>query len=264
MLENAASLMIDLHLHLLPGVDDGPADLAAALDLARECCAGDTPVVAATPHFDDWTRQALPDAAGAVDRVAGLQAELDHAGIPLRVLVGGETFLTPDLPRRVRDGLVPTIAGTQWLLVETMMHQMPIYLEQVLFELQAMGIRPLLAHPERYGWLHRKPELLGALVARGVCAQVGASSLTGTAARPQRALAETFVRRGFAQVIATDRHRAGTGASLRDGYAAAVALVGEERARQLVEDHPRLIVEGRPIPTTLDEDAPRKRWLKWW
>ena len=143
--------MIDLHLHLLPGVDDGPADLAAALELARECCAGDTPLVAATPHFDDWTRRALPDAASAADRVAGLQAELDRARIPLRVLVGGEAFLVPDLPRRVRAGLVPTIAGTPWLLVETTVHQMPLYLEHVLFELQAMGISPLLAHPERYG-----------------------------------------------------------------------------------------------------------------
>ena len=256
--------MIDLHLHLLPGVDDGPADLAAALELARECCAGGTPTVAATPHFDDWTRHVLPDAASAVDRVAGLQAELDRAGIPLQVLVGGEAFVAPDLPRRVRDGLVPTLAGTQWLLVETTVHQMPIYLEHVLFELQTMGVSPLLAHPERYGWLHKKPELLGELVARGVRAQVTASSLTGTAARPQRALAETFVRRGFVQVIASDRHGAGTGVSLRDGYRAAAALVGEERARQLVEEHPRLIVDGRSIPVTLAEDAPRKRWLKWW
>jgi len=101
-------------------------------------------------------------------------------------------------------------------------------------------------------------------VAKGICAQVSASSLTGTAARPQRALAETFVRRGVVQVIATDRHGAGTGISLHDGYAAAAALVGGERARQLVEEHPRLIVDGRPIPATLEEDAPRKRWLKWW
>jgi protein-tyrosine phosphatase len=256
--------MIDLHLHLLPGVDDGPVDLAAALALARECCADGTPTVAATPHFDDWTRHALPDAAGAVDRVDCLQAELDRAGLPLQVLVGGEAFLAPDLPRRVRDGLVPTIAGTQWLLVETTVHQMPIYFEHVLFELQAMGICPLLAHPERYGWLHKKPELLGELVARGVRAQVSASSLTGTSRRPQRALAETFVRRGFVQVIASDRHGAGTGVSLRDSYAAAAALVGEERARQLVEEHPRLIVDGRPIPATLEVDAPRKQWLKWW
>jgi protein-tyrosine phosphatase len=256
--------MIDLHLHLLPGVDDGPADLAAALALARECCAGGTPIVAATPHFDDWTQATLPDAASAVDRVVRLQAELNRAGIPLQVLVGGEAFLAPDLPRRVRDGLVPTLAGTQWLLVETSVHQMPIYLEHVLFELQAMGVSPLLAHPERYRWLHKKPELLGTLVARGVCTQVTASSLTGTAAQPQRALAQKLVRRGLVQVIASDRHGPGAGVSLRDGYTAAAALVGEERARQLVEEHPHLIVDGRPIPVTREEDAPRKRWLKWW
>lgn len=267
--------MIDLHLHLLPGVDDGPADLDAALALARECCATDTPLVAATPHYDDWTRALLPDADAARDRVATLQEEIDRAGIPLRVLVGGETFLSPELPRLVRDGRVPTIAGGPWLLVETPMQQKPLYLEQVFFELLAMGVRPLLAHPERYGWLHADPHALGELVARGVCAQVTASSLTGARGGRQRALAETFVRRGYAQIIASDRHKAhkasktdtdGTAkasvSTLQAGYEAASALVGPERARRLVEDNPRLIVAGEPLPTEIDDtDEPRRRGL---
>lgn len=265
-----ASPMIDVHLHLLPGVDDGPSDLAMALALARECCATDTPVVVATPHVDDWTRAALPDTAAALDRVARLQAELDRANVPLRVLVGCEAFLTPDLPRRVRQGLVPTIAGTRWLLVETSAQQMPIYLEQVLFELQVMGITPLLAHPERYGWLHKNPELLGQLVAKGARAQVTASSLTGLHGTRQRALAEAFVQRDYAQIIATDRHKAGSKGSLRDAYRAAVALVGEERARRLVGTHPRLVIEGQSIPVSLKDSVdarrcgPAKGWLKPW
>jgi len=256
--------MIDVHLHLLPGVDDGPVDLAAALALARDCCAGGTSMVAATPHYDEWTRAALPDAATAVDRVCRLQAELDRAAIPLRVLVGGEAFLTPDLPRQVREGRVPTIAGTSWLLVETAVQQMPPYLAHVVFELQTMGIMPLLAHPERYHWLQRHPDVLGELVAKGVRAQVTAASLTGRAGREQQALAQTFVRRGFVQIIATDWHKAGSGSSLREGYAAAVALVGEERARRLVETHPGLIVAGQPIPVSLEEEAPRQGWLRRW
>jgi protein-tyrosine phosphatase len=266
--------VIDLHVHLLPGVDDGPADLAAALALARECAATETPTVVATPHFDDWTRAVLPDVAAAQDRVAALQAEFDHAGIPLQLLAGGETFLTPELPRLVRDGRVPTLAGGPWLLVETPMQQKPLYLEQVLFELQAMGVRPLLAHPERYGWLHARPDALGELVERGVCAQVTASSLAGGRGGRggrQRALAETFVRRGYAQIIASDRHKAGTrGASLLAGYEAAAALVGAERARRLVEDNPALIVAGAPLPIELDEDGHERRergggsWLRRW
>jgi protein-tyrosine phosphatase len=256
--------MIDLHLHLLPGVDDGPADLAAALALARECCATGTALVAATPHYDEWTRAALPDAATAVDHVCRLQAELDRAAIPLRVLAGGEAFLTPDLPREVRAGRVPTIAGTPWLLVEAPVQQMPLYLDHVFFELQTMGIMPLLAHPERYLWLHRNPDILGELVARGVRAQVTAASLTGRAGRQQRALAETLVRRGWVQVIATDWHRADSGSSLRNGYAAALALVGEECARRLVETHPGLVVAGQPIPVSLTDEAHRHSWLRRW
>ncbi len=268
--------MIDLHLHLLPGVDDGPPDLDAALALARECAGTDTPTVAVTPHCDDWTRAALPDADAVRARVTLLQGELDRAGIPLHIVAGGETFLTPELPSLVREGRVPTLGGTAWLLVETPMQQKPLYLEQALFELQAMGVRPLLAHPERYAWLHRDPDLLGALVERGTCAQVTASSLAGGRGGRTRALAETFVRRGYAQVIASDRHKAGaTGATLQAGYEAAAALVGPEWARRLVEDNPRLILDDQSLPVELDDEDERNRprarggggwlprWLRW-
>ncbi len=251
--------MIDVHLHLLPGVDDGPADIDAALALARECADTGTPTVVATPHCDDWTRALLPDVEAVRARVAVLQGEIEGAGIPLQVLPGGETFLTPELPRLVREGRVPTLGGASWLLVEAPMQQKPLYLEQALFELQAMGVRPLLAHPERYDWLHSDPGILGMLAARGVCAQVTASSLTGKRGGRQRALAEAFVLRGHAQIVASDRHKAGArAASLQEGYEAAVALVGPAHARRLVEDNPRLILEDEPIPIDLD-DAPGMR-----
>ncbi len=247
--------MIDLHLHLLPGVDDGPPDLAAALALARECVATDTPLVVATPHVDDWTRAVLPDAAAVRARVALLQGELDRAGIGLRVVPGGEAFLAPELPRQVREGRVPTVEGTHWLLVETPVGQRPLYLDQVFFELLAAGITPLLAHVERYGWL--TPDALAALVSHGVRAQVTASALTGQRGRRQRAQAEAFIRRGLAQVVSTDRHRAGSGATLPEGYAAAATLVGEERARKLVETNPGRILADQEIPVEPDDERGR-------
>lgn len=256
--------MIDVHLHLLPGVDDGPPDLKAALALAHECCAADLSEVVATPHVNDWTRSVLPDAAAVQAQVTRLQAELHRAGIPLQVLAGGETFLSPDLPRLVREGVVPTIAGTHWLLIETPIDHKPFYLEHVFFELLTMGITPLLAHPERYAWLYKNPDLLGELVRRGARAQVTAASLTSRRKSPQHALAATLVQRGFVQVIATDRHKAGNGSSLRDAFTAAEALVGEKRAWDLVETHPRLIVEDHPIPVALEDPAPRRGWITRW
>ncbi len=247
--------MIDLHLHLLPGVDDGPPDLAAALDLARECAATDTPLVVATPHVDDWTRGVLPDAATVRARVAQLREEIDRASISLRVVPGGEAFLAPELSRQVREGRVPTIGETHWLLVETPVGQRPLYLDQVFFELLAEGITPLLAHAERYGWL--TPDALATLVSHGVRVQVTASALTGQRGRRQRALAETLVRRGLAQVISTDRHKAASGATLPQGYEAAAALVGEARARALVETNPGRILADQEIPVEIDDERER-------
>jgi protein-tyrosine phosphatase len=156
------------------------------------------------------------------------------------------------------------MAGTRWLLVETTVQQQPLNLEQTLFELQAMGIVPLLAHPERYAWLRRDPDILASLVVRGVRAQVTAASLTGRHGSELRRFAETLVRRNLVQVMASDRHRASTRASLHEGYTAAVALVGEECAHRLIEVHPRRIVEDKPIDADVVDEARGETWLSRW
>ncbi len=256
--------MIDVHLHLLPAVDDGPADLDASLDLARACVASGASAVVVTPHVNDRTRALLPDAdADAVRaRVAALRLEVERAGIPLTLHAGGEAYLSPTLPADVRAGRVPTLAGTQWLLVETATTYSPLFLDQTMFELQAAGIAPLLAHPERYAWLHKDHAALRRLVARGICAQITASALTGERGRAQRVLAESFVREGLVQVIASDLHRAGGGATLQDAYAAAAALVGDERARDLLETNPQHILDGEPIVPRVEEVSSRR--TSWW
>lgn len=258
--------MIDVHLHLLPGVDDGPADLDASLDLARACVESGASVVVVTPHVNDQTSDVLPDAGIVRARVEALRKEIEHAGIPLTLHAGGESYLSPTLPADVRAGRVPTLAGTQWLLVETTLPYPPLFLDRTMFELQAAGIAPLLAHPERYAWLHKNPAALRRLAARGICAQVTAGALTGERGRTQRALAESFVREGLVQIIASDLHRAGGGATLRDAYAAAAALVGEERARDLVETNPQRILDGQPLVPHVEDPSfqPAPWWQKMW
>lgn len=242
--------MIDLHSHLLPGIDDGAPDLKHALELARAASEQGTRVLAATPHlradFPDVRPDELPR------RCDEIRAAIADAGIELEVVQGGEAGVMWAVnagDEELRAGSYGA-RGTD-LLVETPYGPLTDTFEQLLFTLPDRGYRLLLAHPENNSTFQRSPERLHELVNRGVLLQVTARSLI----RPDhkggaRLLAESLVRDGHVHVLASDAH---SGRHLRPpalgaGAAAAAALVGERRAQWLVKDAPAAILAGEPLP----------------
>src|SRR5512132_1581036 len=166
--------MIDLHSHILPGIDDGARTLDDSLDIARAAVRDGIVTIAGTPHVrDDWPTDAdLMEA-----RLAELRAELALAGIPLDVRSGGEIALAwvRRLPAEElrRFGL----GGTRYLLVETPYYGWPRILPDLLFSLLDQGFTPVLAHPERNAEVAAHPERLIELVEAGVLVQVTAASV---------------------------------------------------------------------------------------
>jgi protein-tyrosine phosphatase len=254
--------MIDLHAHILPAVDDGPVNLGEALAMARLAAADGVRTVAATPHSGDW--QPPLSAAALRSRVAQLQAELDREGVAVTVVMGMEVYLDPDTAWRAVQGSALCLGETNYLLVELPLHEYPSYTEQALFELQARGFRPILAHPERNAVLAREPARLAPLVERGILAQVTAGSLAGRFGRHVLAAAELMLEHRLVHIIASDAHGFGSRSPVMSvGVAAAAALVGAERARAMVTTIPAAILAGQAVitepPTPL---ATRRRsWL---
>lgn len=251
--------MIDLHSHLLPGVDDGPGDLEHAVELARAAAEQGTRVLAATPHL----RADFPDVRPEelTTRCEHIRAAIDGAGIELEVVQGGEAGVM----WAVNAGDDELRAGSYGgrgtdLLVETPYGPLNDTFEQLLFTLSERGYRLLLAHPENNPTFQRSPERLHALVDRGALLQVTARSLIRAERKKgPRPLAESLVRDGYAHVLASDAH---SGRQLRPpalgaGVAAAAELVGEQRARWMVEDAPAAIVAGRPLPEPPPADVPK-------
>ena len=234
----------DLHHHLLPGFDDGPATLAEALGLARAAVAAGTATVVATPHvsWDYPETTAARVAAG----VAELQAALVAAGIPLEVLAGGELAVTRavDLDDDELAGL--SLGDGPYLLIECPLTPSSVGFESLVEALLRRGHRILLAHPERSPAFQRDPELLERLVARGLLAQVTASSLSGAFGEAVRETAHALVRDGLAQVVASDAHSVDKRPpSLREkleqeGYS--------ELAGWLTVGVPGAILAGTPLP----------------
>jgi protein-tyrosine phosphatase len=239
--------MIDLHVHLLPAVDDGPPDGQTALALARALVAVGVHHAVVTPHIADWTRFALPTAKAVASRTETLRANLRIASIPLTIEPGGECYLTPDLPDRLARGLLPTWGRRPCLLVELPIGQPTPFAVQALTHLTELGIRVVLAHPERYDLAHTHPERIHELAARGVILQVTARAfLPGDRSRHART-ARLLLQRGLVHLVAGDTHGAADVEGLRNGLAHLQSLVGDATLEILCERNPAALLAGDPL-----------------
>jgi protein-tyrosine phosphatase len=240
--------VIDLHCHLLPGIDDGPATVAESLSLAAELAADGVRTVAATPHVRPDHPGVVSDELGA--RRADMQRAIDAEGIELEVLGGGEVDLAYGLELSDDELRAFSLGGNgRDLLVETPYGPVSDLFEEQLFSLTLSGFRPLLAHPERNRVFQENPERLTGLAARGVLLQVTAEALLRSPRRSATGrLAADLVERGLANVLASDSHGGEIEReSLSQGLEAARELVGPQ-ATVLVQTAPAAILAGRPPP----------------
>lgn len=238
--------MIDVHLHILPGVDDGPATLSDALSLARSLVQEGVHMAVATPHYNDEYQQ-LP-AREIIGRVGDLQRELDRNGIPLRLLAGHEALIQPGLAADVQSGRLATLNGSRYLLLELWNSTWLPETERVIFELRALGVVPVLAHPERYSFIQQDSNRLKALLEQGMLAQLTAGSLVGMQGNTARKCAETLLKRGLINCIASDAHGPGRRPpAIRQGMLAAERIVGRLQAAQLIEAYPAALVQNQPL-----------------
>ncbi len=206
--------MIDLHCHVLPGIDDGPTTIEGSLAIARLAAAGGTRVLVATPHVNWRYRN---DAATIAQRVEELNERLAAEeiltadGHPLEVQAGAEIALT--LIAELQDAQLDALGlgGGPWLLVEPPFTPVAPNLEALLLELQAGrgsagGHRVVLAHPERCPAFQRDPAMLERLVRAGMITSITAGSLRGQFGGEARRLALALARGGLLHNVASDTH----------------------------------------------------------
>ena len=236
--------MIDLHTHVLPGVDDGARTVAESLDMARAAVADGVRLLAATPHV----REDYPTGADTVERlVAQLQRTVLAAGIALDLRPGGELAVDKlaelSLDELWRFGLA---GNPRYLLVEFPYYGWPLALGERVLRLRAAGITPVLGHPERNGDVQAAPERLGSLVRAGALVQLTAGSLDGSFGRTARSTAEALLALEYAHLVGTDAH--GPGIRRAGMSDAARALDDDRLARWLTNDVPEAIVTGGDVP----------------
>ena len=244
--------MIDLHCHILPGVDDGASDLSVSLDMARAFVADGVTQVACTPHI-------LPGHyfnTGATIRpaVAELQAVLDREDIPLQLVAGADNHVVPDFVSGLHSGHLLTLGGSRYVLVEPPHHVAPPRLDELFFSILAAGFVPILTHPERLAWIKDRYPLMQRLAGSGVWMQITAGSLSGAFGRNARYWAERMLDEGLVRILATDAHdTTRRPPNLREGRDLAAARVGAREADFLVVTRPMGVLadvapSGLPVP----------------
>lgn len=195
----------DLHIHLLPGVDDGPADLAESLALAADAVADGTSVAVATPHIRPGY---VTDVMELPVRVAELQLALARAGIPLEVRVGGE--LAHGMVDRMRQEELDLIAqgprGARWILLEAPFFGFGPAFHDAAGELRERGFGVVIGHPERSARLGEDLASLRHEVLYGSALQVNVWSLAGRHGEEARDIGLRLVREGLATIVASDAH----------------------------------------------------------
>ena len=243
--------LVDLHNHILHGVDDGAGRLEESLDIARQFVSEGVTRAAATPHFNagNAPEKRGADAETVRGRLAELQPALRSAGIDLSVLPGNEIYLTPETPRLLADGTIYALAGGRTALVELSLFasERPLYLDDLVFQLQLDGYRVILAHPERYGFVERDGSALDTLVSGGLLLQLTAPALLGDYGGGIRRTAERLLRRGSYSLAASDRHHPGSNRSLAGLHERVTQLCDAETADMLLCENPARVLDGHPI-----------------
>jgi protein-tyrosine phosphatase len=239
--------MIDLHCHILPNMDDGPASLGESLAMCRAAAGDGIRIIVAAPHFKPGTYEFTPPTI--LDKIRILQAAVKKEGMNLKILPGAEVTVSPEMQAYLAPERGLTINGGRYFLAEFSSHSVPSQWDTFLLSFLAIGMTPIIAHPERNAWFMTHPEALSAAVQKGILVQITAASLTGGFGEEARDFSIRLLRRNLVHAIASDGHSADLRPPrLAEAVSLAEEVVGKEMARALVTSIPQAIILDKKIP----------------
>ena len=259
--------MVDLHHHLLPGLDDGPADLETSLAMARMAAADGLTHVICTPHAS--SRYAFSPELVA-EKLSILRAALAAESIPLTLASGCDFHLGYD---NIKDAIAHprkySLNATDYLLIELPDHGLSTSLEEIFYQLRLAGLTLILTHPERNPTLQRDHARLAAWLREGMLVQITTSSLLGNMGKTAEKMSHTLLANRLVHFLATDAHnltsRQPRMAEARDIVA---KQYGESYANRLCTENPTAVFNGQPLPEQDEpiyddtEDATAPLWKK--
>ncbi|HCX73755.1 MAG TPA: hypothetical protein DHM37_08560 [Candidatus Cloacimonas sp.] len=195
--------MIDIHTHILPGIDDGSPDMETSLAFLQKMATAGVAELVCTSHY--IRNQFHNTLQIRQEKFLQLQQEAAKQQIPIKMHLAAEVYLEPEILNDIKKEQM-NIADTKYVLVETDFTGFPINLKELLYQIVRSGYKPILAHPERYTDIKKKPEIAEEFMHRNVLLQVNAGSLLGNYGRVSAKAAWKLIELGYCHFIASDCH----------------------------------------------------------
>lgn len=248
--------LIDIHCHILPGVDDGPKTLEDSLDMARAAVDNGITTIIATPHFNCFFENKKVD---ILKKVVQLNERIREENIPLTILPGKEIAIYGDIIEDLEKGIIQSLCDTQYIFIELPLNHVPKYIDKLIYNLQVKKFVPIIVHPERNVQIVKQPELLYRLVKHGALTQITAASLVRGFGKETMKFTEKLIEANLVHFIASDAHNVGSrGFKLAEAYARVDKLYGTEYLYLLIENT-ELLVQGKMVNKLVPEHVRLKR-----
>ena len=226
---------IDVHAHLLPAVDDGSRSVAESIELAKRIAAAGYSHAFCTPHIWAHLDNTIDTIPG---RVNDLQHALDAAGVPLKLLPGGELHLSPDFVSTPADEIVTYNLLGKYAIFDFWTDRLPAYFDPCVRHIQAANIQPIMAHPERINAIQNEPTLIDRFAKQGLLLQCNLECLGEEKMTVRRTLAERWLKEGRYFMLGSDTHRPDTLDRRLNGLKRARELIGDAELDRLTIENP--------------------------
>lgn len=238
--------MIDIHSHILPRVDDGAEDMEMSIDMARMYLDSGIKTVVATPHYIEGSTFTTLD--NNKETLEELRRELDNAGLDLEILLGNEVYIFMELIRDINEKKLTTLNETRYILIELPMFDIPLYVENVIYELLLEGYIPIIAHPERNSEIIKDPNILYKYINKGALAQLNLPSLEGRYGSAAKEAGQILLKNNMIHFVGTDAHtNRGRSPKVNNALEILRTLISEEDYEKLTYRNASLLLKDEII-----------------
>ena len=251
--------MIDLHSHILPNIDDGSRSIEETFNLIKEAKNVGFDAIISTSHYmENYYETDTPEREVWVNAIyENLQAK----NIDIKLYLGNEIYLSENIIKLLEEGKASTINDTSYVLFEMPLNAEPLNLYDIVYQMLQCKLVPILAHPERYSFVQKEPELIYDLIQKGVLMQANYGSIIGQYGEKAKIIVKKFFENNMIHFLGSDVHRQNTiYPKIPQILVELNSLIGEEKLEELTTTNPSLVLKNKRINT--DEPIPVELSLK--
>ena len=238
--------MIDFHTHILPNIDDGSKSVEETFNLIKEAEeAGFTKIISTSHYMEEYYEVENKEREIWINAI---NEKLQNQNSNVKIYLGNEIYLTENIIKLLEEGKAATINNTNYVLFEMPMNVKPMNLYDVLFEMLRYKLVPVLAHPERYAFVQKDPELIFDLMEKGVLMQSNYGSIIGQYGSSAQNLVKKLLQKNMVHFLGSDVHKQGTVYKRMPEILKELKnLIGEEKLEELSTTNPELVLNNKKI-----------------